>query len=131
MDQLAEEYKRLVEWGQSELDDDPSLQEFNAGLQAGVASHAYLPEYIPMGGLDAGYYYLDTRPGEHSGCIRYWAMEDGDATSKVKYASIAEMLATVRHSITTNTALQHQWMPTFIDDDDAQDRGALTWKIPD
>lgn len=130
VDFLVEEYEQLVEHGQSELEDDPWTQEQNVGSEAGATSWAYLPEYIPLSGLDSYYYFLDTRPGEHSGCIRHWTRDDGDNQQGPVYASIADMLAAVRHSITTNSKLEDLWTPTFIDDPDwPEARGTLGWTI--
>lgn len=130
VDYVVEEYAQLVAYGQSELEDDTWMQELNEGSEAGATSHVYLPQYIPLAGSDGDYCFLDTRPGEQSGCIRRWSTEVGDHPTI--FASIADMLAAVRHSITTNTVLEDLWIPAFLDDPDSpEDRGALTWIIPE
>ena len=130
VDYVVEEYAQLVEQGQSELEDNATIAEQNVGSAAGSLSWAYLPQYIPLAGSDGEYCVLDTRPGEQSGCIRRWSTEVGDHPPI--FASIADMLAAVRHSITTNTVLEDLWIPTFLDDPDyPQDQGALNWIIPE
>jgi len=130
VDLVVEEYVELVEHGQSEMEDDASIADMNAGSEAGAGSYVFLPQYVPLAGTDGEYYCLDIRPGEQSGCVRRWSTEGGDLPPS--FASIADMLAAVRQSITTNTVLEEVWMPSFMDDaDHPEDRGALTWVIPD
>lgn len=126
VDQLVEEYRMLVEYGRSELADDEWLRGDAQDSQAGSTSSYWLPSYIPIGGLDAYYYFIDTRPGPHSGCIREWTRDDHDNGSEPIWNSIAEMLADIRRSVVTDTVLFEPWHPWFIHDDEA-DRGALTW----
>lgn len=130
VDYVVEEYAELVEHGRSEMEDDAADADTNAGSGAGTESYVFLPQYVPLAGSDGDYYCLDTRPGEQSGCVRRWSTEGGDLPPS--FASIADMLAAVRQSIATNTVLEEVWVPTFMDDADyPEDRGALTWVIPD
>lgn len=129
VDYLVEEYTRLVAHGKAELRDDRWLQELNDESEAGATAFAFLPTYIPLCGSDSYYYFCDTRPGAHSGCIRHWTRDDGDNGSEPLFTSIADMLAAVRTSVTTNTELHHGWKPSFVDDPSspAGHQGALFW----
>lgn len=127
VDYLVEEYTSMVEYGRSELADDEWLRDNARDSQAGSTAWCWLPSYIPIGGLDSNYYFIDTRPGPHSGCIREWTRDDGDTSSEPIWDSIAEMLADIRRSVMTDTVLFEPWHPWFVHDDDEAYRGTLTW----
>lgn len=127
-DYLTQEYKLLVGYGEAELREDPDLRAAIEGAEAGTTAFVFLPSYIPLCGSDSNYYFCDTRPGPHSGCIRHWWRDDADNMAAPLFSSIADMLAAVRISVTTNTELHHGWQPNFLDEPDRPvDRGALTW----
>ena len=86
---------------------------------AGSRVDAFIPEYIPISGADSYYYFCDTRPGDHHGCIRAYDRNDADEAGP-KWSSIADMLAAVRVSITHQTPLDG-WKPTIRDE-------ALIWE---
>ncbi|ETD34357.1 SMI1/KNR4 family protein [Williamsia sp. D3] len=86
---------------------------------AGSRVAAFIPEYIPISGADSYYYFCDTRPSDHYGCIRAYDRDDADEAGP-KWSSIADMLAAVRVSITHQTPLDG-WKPTIRDE-------ALIWE---
>ncbi|MGZ8176772.1 SMI1/KNR4 family protein [Williamsia sp. SKLECPSW1] len=128
IDHLVEEYRMMVEYGRSEIADDLWMRENAQDSQAGSTAWCWLPSYIPIAGLDSNYYFIDTRPGPHSGCIREWSRDDGDNGSEPIWDSIAEMLAAVRRSVLTDAVLLEPWHPWFVHDEDNENyHGTLTW----
>lgn len=126
---LETEYQRLREDGQAELDDDDWMREHNEGSEAGATSHVWLAEYIPVCGLDSYYFFIDTRPGPHSGCIRRWTRDDGDNMQEPLHASITNMLSDVRHAVATGASLHELWVPYFHDAaDEPTEAGTLRWR---
>jgi cell wall assembly regulator SMI1 len=128
VDYVVEQYQMMVEHGRWELENDQWLRDNARDSEAGSTAHCFLPSYIPIGGLDSYYYFIDTRPGPHSGCIRHWTRDDGDNGSGPIWDSITDMLAAVRESVSTDAPLYEPWRPWFIHDPEHPDHGTLTWE---
>ena len=86
---------------------------------AGTRVDAFVPAYIPVSGSDGYYYFCDTRPGEHWGCIRAFDRDDADEAGP-KWDSIADLLQAVRLSIIHRLPLDG-WAPSIVDE-------ALIWR---
>lgn len=86
--------------------------------EAGDPADAFLPQYVPVSGLDGYYYFCDTRPGPHNGCVRSYYQDGADPYGPL-WASITDMLVGLRASIENGTAVDG-WEPHF-------DGGAIEW----
>lgn len=119
-DQVASEHAMMIEVWTALADGD---NDFFPGGYANIATRhpragtrvdAFIPQYIPISGSDSYYYFCDTRPGEHHGCIRAYDRDDADEDGP-KWSSLADMLASVRSSIISRTPLDG-WEPSIRDD---------------
>ncbi|MEH3153877.1 MAG: SMI1/KNR4 family protein [Gordonia paraffinivorans] len=126
-DEMVEHHQAMVDHGRWELYDDPWLRENAENSEAGARSFCFLTDYVPIAQWDSDYYFVDTRPGPQSGCVRYWARDDGDASGEVLWPSLAEMLADIRRSIVDDAVLLEPFRPWFVHDRNDPDHGVLTW----
>lgn len=101
----------------SEWPDIVRLQE------AGDTAEMFLDTYVPFAEDGAGdFEYIDTRPGGHHGCVRYFMSEAADGGGPM-FDSLNSYIAAVHHSV----ASPHEFnglMPTIVD-------GALVWEVPE
>ena len=81
--------------------------------EAGESAGAFLPQYIPISGMDGYFYFCDVRPGPQHGCIRNY-FQDGADEGEPTWDSITAMLAGLRVSIENGTAVDG-WEPRIVD----------------
>lgn len=88
---------------------------------AGSVAEMFLDAYVPFakdGGGD--YLCVDTRPGEHRGCVRSFSWEAADEGGPL-FASMADYIDSVRRSVESGD--EHSFLkPTF-------EEGALAWEV--
>ncbi len=86
---------------------------------AGEVAHTFLDPYVPFAQYGTGdFLYVDTRFGDHHGCIRAFGWEVADESGPL-FASLADYIDTVRHSVETGT--DHSDLTPTVED------GALVW----
>ncbi|WP_024794347.1 SMI1/KNR4 family protein [Tomitella biformata] len=100
--------------------DDGWLREEAVGSQAGDTAGMILPEFIPIAGLDNYYLFVDTRPGELSGCVTEFADEGADGSGP-RWLSISAMLADLANSLETGEVFAWGMKPMIVD-------GMLEWR---
>ena len=72
---------------------------------AGSAGALFLPEYVPIADRDASTLFLETRPGEHHGCIsEYSATGAGSGPCR---PSLSAMFTALADSLTTGEPFLH------------------------
>ena len=119
---VVSDYQMMMDVNEITKANDPELPFVNA-REAGSPAGLFLQSYIPFCGGDGSYYYCDTRPGRHHGCIRHWGRDYCDGSGPV-WASIEQMLASIRTCVVDNQPIDRIWMPQFED-------GKLTWEPGD
>lgn len=65
---------------------------------AGTVAGMFLPSYIPIGGWDAHYLFVDSRPGPLHGCVTEYAREDTDSWGP-RWPSLDAMLGELADSL--------------------------------
>lgn len=80
---------------------------------AGDVAVAFLPQYVPISGMDGYFYFCDVRPGPQHGCILNY-FQDGADEGEPTWDSITAMLAGLRVSIENGTAVDG-WEPRIVD----------------
>ncbi|WP_299570241.1 SMI1/KNR4 family protein [uncultured Williamsia sp.] len=86
---------------------------------AGDVAVAFLPQYIPISGLDGWLYFCDVRPGPRRGCVRNY-YKDGADEGEPTWESITAMLVGLRSSIESGTVVDG-WEPRIVD-------GCVDWQ---
>lgn len=81
--------------------------------EAGGSAGAFLPQYIPISGLDGYLYFCDVRPGPRRGCIRSYDKYEADE-GEPTWGSITEMLVGLRRRIEDGSAVDG-WEPRIVD----------------
>lgn len=88
---------------------------------AGEVAYMFLDAYVPFAEDSAGgYLCVDTRSGEHHGCVRSFSSEAADEGGPL-FASMADYIDSVRRSVESGD--EHSFLkPTF-------EEGTLVWKV--
>lgn len=88
---------------------------------AGEAAYMFLDAYVPFAEDSAGgYLCVDTRSGEHHGCVRSFSSDAADEGGPL-FASMADYIDSVRRSV--ESGAEHSFLkPTF-------DEGTLVWEV--
>ncbi|MCA1004859.1 SMI1/KNR4 family protein [Rhodococcus hoagii] len=93
------------------------------GQQAGEIAHMFLDAYVPFAEDGAGdYRIVDTRSGEHRGCVRAFGWEGADEVGP-QFPSLAEYVDSVRRSLETGE--EHSYLVPRVED------GVLFWEVDD
>ncbi|MCC8928819.1 SMI1/KNR4 family protein [Rhodococcus sp. I2R] len=88
---------------------------------AGETAEMFLDFYVPFAEDGAGdFFYVDTRPGDLQGCVRYFAAEAADQ-GQAAYDSLTDYLTAVRVAVEKGSDL-YGLVPTVRD-------GALIWEF--
>ncbi|WP_024794174.1 SMI1/KNR4 family protein [Tomitella biformata] len=88
---------------------------------AGDEAAMFLDAYVPFAEDGAGdFRYVDTRRGEHRGCVRYFAADGADDGGPI-FASLADYIDSVRRSV--ESGAEHSYLTPTLND------GALIWKV--
>ncbi|WP_165839627.1 SMI1/KNR4 family protein [Rhodococcus sp. Eu-32] len=99
----------------------PEWPEVVHTQEAGGTAETFLDAYVPFAEDGAGdFEYIDTRPGKHHGCVRYFMAIDGGGPI---FDSLASYVAAVHHSVESPYDY-NGLIPTRID-------GALLWEVAD
>jgi cell wall assembly regulator SMI1 len=128
VNEIVAAYRMLIEIWEQIADENADVYDGGyAGVidefrQAGSVTGTFLPSYIPISGLDSYYYFVDTRPGPHHGCVRAYDKYEADGGGPI-WASLNEMLAAIRSAVSAGTCIDG-WPPTITS-------GALTWAVHD
>ncbi|WP_139277360.1 hypothetical protein [Rhodococcoides corynebacterioides] len=83
-------------------------------LEAGVSAWTFVPEFVPIAGLDGSFLVVDTRPGELTGCVTLFDKVDADAAGP-QWNSISAMLSDLASSFDAGTLFDGAWRPSLID----------------
>jgi len=68
---------------------------------AGTTSGIFLEEFVPIAADGMGdYVFVDERPGQESGCVREWDVDEGSRLPTL-WPSLDAMLADIAHSLYT------------------------------
>ncbi|CCQ17529.1 putative uncharacterized protein [Rhodococcus sp. AW25M09] len=87
--------------------------------EAGVSAWTFIPEFIPIAGLDGSFLVVDTRPGELHGCVTMFDKVDSDAAGP-QWNSISAMLSDLASSFDTGAPFEGSWRPALVD-------GVIEW----
>ncbi|RIJ76817.1 hypothetical protein D1871_10350 [Nakamurella silvestris] len=83
---MAEQYEA------SYFDPDARSIQQGEGEPAGREAMMFLPSFIPIGGADPYYLFVDVRPGEQSGCVTAWDHTAADQHGPI-WPSLTAMVA--------------------------------------
>lgn len=121
LDELVTTHRQCRESLHDTEDIDPDWPAIAREQQAGEIAHMFLDAYVPFAEDGAGDYgIVDTRPGEHHGCIRAFGWEGADEVGPL-FPSLAEYIDSVRRSVETGE--EHSYLVPRIAD------GALFWEV--
>jgi cell wall assembly regulator SMI1 len=105
LDQVVAERLELLALSEQMAGASPDMYEGGLAAiarrepEAGSVTELFLPTYIPISGQDSLDNFCDTRDGDLSGCVSFWAYDAGE-TGPPLWPSISEMLAAIEHHIT-------------------------------
>lgn len=86
---------------------------------AGEAAWTFLDEFIPIAGMDGYFLFVDTRPGELSGCVTVFDKVDSDDAGP-QWHSISALLDDLATSLETGTPFDGGWRHAVVE-------GRLQW----
>lgn len=122
LSRIVHAHQMMMEINEITMANDPELP-FADAREAGSQAGIFLPSYVPFCGNDGHFYYCDTRPGEHYGCVRRWERDYCDEPGP-EWASVEHMLMAIRTSVLNDEPVDRIWLPHFED-------GKLTWDPAD
>ncbi|MBY6540319.1 SMI1/KNR4 family protein [Rhodococcus sp. BP-349] len=123
LDRLLYRYK-LARGTLHDIDDlGPEWPETVRAQEAGETAEMFLDAYVPFAEDGAGdFEYVDTRPGDHHGCVRYFMAEAADGGGPM-FDSLTDYIAAVHRSVEAPDEF-NGLIPTIVD-------GALLWEVPE
>ena len=111
--------RKRVSLGGEERDSRRDVAHLDA-QPAGTVAGMFLPSYLPIGGWDANYLFVDTRPGPLQGCVTEYAREDTDSRGP-RWPSIEAMIAELADSLEQRISIAGR-LPVV-------ENGTLDWDV--
>lgn len=102
----------------------PEWPDIARAQEAGETAEMFLEAYVPFAEDGAGdFEYIDTRPGKHHGCVRYFMSEAADGGGPM-FDSLTSYIDAVHRSVESPQEFNGLLIPTIVD-------GALLWEVPE